>query len=55
MLPDFTPKNERPFNVWRYVGGVKTFIGIVKGVNHTLADKRATNLYGSGVWTTERE
>lgn len=46
---------ERSFNVWRYRNNVKTFVGIVRAAHHTYADRRATNLYGNGVWTTERE
>lgn len=45
---------ERRFDVWRYVNGQKTHVGIVKSVNHTLADRRAVALFGPHVWTTER-
>lgn len=50
-----SPTKERPFDVWRLVNGVQRRIGVVTGVNRTLADRRAMNLYGSGVWTTERD
>lgn len=45
---------ERPFQVFRYSGGVQRLLGIVMARDHTLADKRAVNLYGSGVWTKEK-
>lgn len=45
----------RRFDVWRYENYAKVHIGIVTTHNQTLADSKAINLYGRGVWTTERE
>lgn len=44
----------KSFDVWRYANGVKTHIGVVRAERHTYADQKALNLYGRGVWTTER-
>lgn len=46
---------EHTFNVWAFRGTQHTFLGIVKGANKTLADKRAMTLYGAGTWTTPRD
>jgi hypothetical protein len=45
---------ERSFDVWRYKNSVKTYVGVVRATHHTYADRKAVNLYGHGVWTTER-
>jgi hypothetical protein len=49
------PAKEHTYNVWGFRNKFHTFFGIVKGANQTLADKRAANLYGHGVWTTPRD
>lgn len=46
---------ERTFNVWRYNNGVKSFVGLVRATNHTLADRKATTLFGPHTWTTEKD
>jgi len=50
-----TVERERTFNAYKLVNNVPVFQGYVKGVNRTAADRRATNLYGAGTWTTERD
>lgn len=49
------PAYQRSFNVFRYVGQVVTFCGVVRSPNHVQADRKALTLYGSGVWTKERD
>lgn len=46
---------EHTFNVWGFRDHFQVFHGIVKGVNQTLATKRAMTLYGAGTWTTPRD
>lgn len=44
----------RTFMVFALVHNVPTFRGYVQAESHTHADKKAINLYGSGVWTKEK-
>ena len=46
---------DRRFDVWKYVNNTRKHVGIVKATCQTLADRKATTLFGRGVWTTERD
>lgn len=53
MITETQPRL-KVFQVFRYVRGIQQWVGNVQAETHVLADRKAANLYGSGVWCKEK-